>query len=540
MTNEQLQAETERLQLEKAKLQAEKDVADAKKALADANTALDAATRVPDETAENLRKQKEIVDAQKALADSKRAMLAANTTPDSTVVELQKQKELVDAKKALADAQKALETATKEPNQVSDELASQKQLLDARKAVVDAQAALDAVTAVPSELKAQKALAEARRDAANAEIEAWKAKNIGTVAGAEFSGKVDLKEGAGKVEGALLAAVAVRKGAVIIAEKVTSISGVNHFELFAAKDFPKFQHLQTFRFQKEMIEQGFEFAGIEKPSSQPGREEAATPAMIGAGFEALSKILSWLKTDYTIGGSAVTIDESVLLYSVAGEIAEKGKIARLSSIYQPSAMAASVKATTAEIAELIGYRSEAVAKIESASRSITELETLISGSTDDNEKQALNELAGNLRSEIEKINGAISACDKFLESLVTSDPATGTSPLNGLVVEKSLENSLNGGAAVVLLRLESTGGSYFVAKNLLTGLGKMPLHYMGGATVSYVVLSGSEGNVLAGGVIPVHGGFVKAQDLEEKLLSSESKPREDIPRRHKSNPSNGK
>ena len=40
---------------------------------------------------------------------------------------------------------------------------------------------------------------------------------------------------------------------------------------------------------------------------------------------------------------------------------------------------------------------------------------------------------------------------------------------------------------------------------------------MGGATVTYLLLDGAQGKVLAGDVIPVYGGFVKTDDLRNEL-----------------------
>ena len=48
----------------------------------------------------------------------------------------------------------------------------------------------------------------------------------------------------------------------------------------------------------------------------------------------------------------------------------------------------------------------------------------------------------------------------------------------------------------------------------------MPLYHMGGSTASYVLLSGKEGRVLASDVVPVHGGFVKAGDVEKELTKT--------------------
>ena len=57
-------------------------------------------------------------------------------------------------------------------------------------------------------------------------------------------------------------------------------------------------------------------------------------------------------------------------------------------------------------------------------------------------------------------------------------------------------------------------------KNLLTALFKIPLYHMGGATITYLLLDGKEGKVLAGDIVPIYGGFVKSSDLKDDLQKS--------------------
>jgi len=54
-------------------------------------------------------------------------------------------------------------------------------------------------------------------------------------------------------------------------------------------------------------------------------------------------------------------------------------------------------------------------------------------------------------------------------------------------------------------------------KNLWTGLGRMPLFHMGGSTVTFLLLGGKEGKVLAADAISIYGGFVKTSKLRDEL-----------------------
>lgn len=95
-------------------------------------------------------------------------------------------------------------------------------------------------------------------------------------------------------------------------------------------------------------------------------------------------------------------------------------------------------------------------------------------------------------------------------------------PLSAVAQEFAIEDALKAGGAVLLLRLENSGGGYLLKKNLLTGLGAMPLYHMGGATVTYLLLSGVDGCVLAGDIIPVYGGFVRTDALRTTLAQRET------------------
>jgi hypothetical protein len=86
-------------------------------------------------------------------------------------------------------------------------------------------------------------------------------------------------------------------------------------------------------------------------------------------------------------------------------------------------------------------------------------------------------------------------------------------PLSAIAEELAIHNALKEDGTVLLLRLENSGGSYLVKKHFLAGLLKSPLYHMGGATVTYLLLRGTNGSVLAGGIVPVHGGFKNADEL---------------------------
>jgi hypothetical protein len=218
-----------------------------------------------------------------------------------------------------------------------------------------------------------------------------------------------------------------------------------------------------------------------------------------------------------VGGLQLTLDESLLVFSVSGKLAEANTNARLPMVYLPEAKSKAITALTKELIELTELRGVAFAQMESTSKGADKLELNLAQMPDSAEKQALLKTVSDARVQAEQIKGAISSYDGFANGLTTPDSKTNAIPLVVLAQELAIEEVLEANGTILLLRLESTGGGYFIKKNLWTGLFGMPLYHMGGATVTYVLLSGKGGKVLAGDVVPVHGGFVKAGDMKKSL-----------------------
>lgn len=416
--------------------------------------------------------------------------------------DLQKQIELLKKEKEVLDAQKA-------------KLESEKALLDAQKSLVESQKALqqaqDASSQKVTELQTQKSLADAQKALADAQTQAMLARYIGEVKAGPYSGTVNMKEKAGTEEALLLGARAIKEGAGKIATAVKDKA--DKFYLFGTKEFPNFQRLLTFRFRKELIKQAFEAAGI-KPRGR--LEEMVTPGMVSAGLDAFSKLLGFFKTDYEIGGIDVKLDESVLIFSVAGRLTAKE--VHLPLIYEPNAQTAAISALAQEMAELVRLRNQAADEVTRTKNLIADIEKKVADPQNAASKEALLAKVPALKLTLDQLTGVITLYDSFASSLTTPDANTGSVPLAILAQEFTIDTALKQDkTAVLLLRLENTGGGYLLEKNLLTGLGKLPLHHMGGATVSYLLLNGPDGKVVDANVYPIHGGFYRTQNIRGEL-----------------------
>ena len=414
--------------------------------------------------------------------------------------ELTAKKANVDAQKALLDSQKALSDAQSQAASAKDtaleELKKEKEKLDAEKAQIDA----------------EKAVVDSKKALLDSQSQAVLAKYIGDVKTGPYSGTVTMENKAGTEEAALLAARAVNEAAAKVVEAVEG-NGTK-FYVFAASQFPNFQRLLSFRFRKELVKQAFASAGV----SRPAETEAFVPPpeLASAGLDAFAKLIGFFKTDFTLGGAEVNLDESLLLFSVAGGLSKKSKEAHLPIIYEPSAQQKAVAALTGELAELVDLRARASNNVKDLQNKIADNEKKASNPANTSIKDSLLRDNAQLKAKEAQLNGVIALYDSFAGALTTPD-ANGILPISTVAQESAIDSALKGGGLVLILRLESSGGGYLVKKNLWTGLGRMPLFHMGGATVTYVLLQGTDGRVLAGGVVPDHGGFVRTDKIRDAL-----------------------
>lgn len=416
------------------------------------------------------------------------------------------------------DIQKQIDLLKKQ----TDELNAEKAKLDAQKALQDSQKALDQTKASSTQqvtdLQNQKALADAQKALADSQSQAALSKYIGTdVKAGPYSGNVTMKDKAGTEEAQLLAAQALREAAVKVAEQVRDRSEI--FYIFRNTELPNFQRLAGFNFRVTLLEQAFSKAGITAP--QKTGVEFVTPAMVSTGLDAFSKILAFFKTDYEIGGTDVKLDDSLLLYAVSGELTKANgtspaKEVHLPLIYEPTLQDLSNNVLVKKLYDLFELRRIADSQLTAIKNLIVDTQKKADDPANASTKASLLAAVEGLKPKIDQLTAVIALYDTFATSLSTPD-ANGILPLTTVAQENAIFSALQKGSAVLLLRLESSGGGYLLKKNLWTGLGRMPLFHMGGATVTYLLIKGQSGGVITGNVVPVYGGFVRTDRLRDEL-----------------------
>ena len=111
---------------------------------------------------------------------------------------------------------------------------------------------------------------------------------------------------------------------------------------------------------------------------------------------------------------------------------------------------------------------------------------------------------------IAHLDGAVSLHTSFVTKLTATD---GPLSISSVAREIALEISLNKGAGLLMVKAVKSGGSLYTEKNHWTLLGRMPFFVGAGVIVSFALLDGSDGRVLASGQHGCHGGFSSPKQL---------------------------
>lgn len=410
--------------------------------------------------------------------------------------------------------------------------------LTARTAVENAEAAYAAaqraraqaanLTTTPlADLQAQLAIENANRDLAIATTDSRIAQTIGTVRNASYTGAVELKEKAGMLEAKLLATKAVHDAAQRIATAVrSSVTDMQTVVLAPGSSFKAPERIAMYRFRVAMLRKvlgdaldsaaagGVEAAGLESV--------AALPAVASAGLEAAGKLLSFFKTDYSIGGLDVALDESVAMYAVAGALGPHALV-KMPVLHLPSEKQAAIETIMKDVSELLAQRQRAEALALVAAARVKRAERELTTAKDDVKGDIQDEIVALTASEAQ-LKSAVSAFDAFTTGLITPAGTPAREPLADLLSDLALDSVLTQAPAaggktplLLLIRLEGSGGGILLKKNLFTGLGAPPLFHMGGAAVSYLLLEGATGRVLQGDTIAQHGGYTQSSKMGQTL-----------------------
>jgi hypothetical protein len=453
---------------------------------------------------------------------------------------LKKQKEVLDAEKAVMDARKAIADANKPP---------------APPAPPSAQATEIAAAKAATELAtAQKALADARKAQSEADLAAAKAA-IGEVPSSGIEGTVDLKENAGDLEAALLAMAAVREAADIIGRRIREVLPTQAaIVMVSAAETPTFGNAVAYDAEVALVNRLFDKAIDSAEARAPMPTPTPTPApkpdaqvvtdaevamtlpvlaTAGLALDATTRLLSFFRSDFVVKGTAVTLEDAAALNAIAcalhhplagapaGSPGAKAFAVSMPAVYDPATAADGAKFFVDDAAALSGLRGDAL-KLQTTIEgemallregiAAAELDPAKKGGAD---HQAATKALGERTDLTAGLKSAIAFMDAWLMKLGTPD-SKGVAALVNVAKEKGLAAAIRAGYLLVV-KVTKAGGGVMTQKNLWTFFGALPLFHMGGAAVSFTLLNGTTGHVAAADTIPVHGGFVKADQLRTTL-----------------------
>jgi hypothetical protein len=496
-----------------------------------------------------LKRAKELAEAEKAKLEAEKGRLEAQKALDAQksrgaddelkvkTAAATSEKQLAEAEKARIDAQRALEQAKRPADPAAEALHVKQARAKAEKEFADAQkAAADA----------EKAGADASKAKSEAEVAAFKAQ-FGEIPISPYKGEISLKENAGKTEALLLAAHAVRSVAAAIVTEIQSRPV--EVMLVSPADVPSFDSLIRFRAEVGIIQKAFDATdgvsqdamhkepadaagqpGIVKPARVP-RKEKAVPLVAAAGLavEAADRFLGFFKSDYTVGGIDVTLEDAMLINELAGLLTEKKFTVYLPKLFNARELVESGTGVVAELEDLALRREDIASTAIVHERLSTAWTERAMHEAEDEKKKRMRAAAEAHQYAAKALLNSITLYDSWFARLSSSDEKLAAVTIIAVIREQAIMNALNRGRSLLVAHLHASGGSYYTKKNIWTVFGGMPFFHMGGTVASFALIDGKTGAVAKAGTVPVHGGFIKATKLANEIVTRPGPPQHKRP-----------
>jgi hypothetical protein len=366
-----------------------------------------------------------------------------------------------------------------------------------------------------------KAIAEARKAQADADLATMKLR-FGTEVPAAYSGAVTANANAGAVEAHILAGEAVSGAARAIVGRVKA-KGVAPVVLIASSDALRFDSLIGFGVSRRVFEEAYADAKraleeLMRLPPMPGKTDAppppkaAGPGAIALSLDAMNKILGFFRSEYTIAGMDIGYEDSILLHAVAGELSASSLPATVPFLFNRPAIDMAGNPVFEALRSISEKRADIPVRIALLERMNSDLEEQLKGATDAR-KNALVQRQAKVKEVLDKWKAAGALFDSQFGKLGVPDEK-GVVPVATLVKEAAINDALSGGSRLLIVKTQKSGGSYFTKKNMWTSLGAMPFFVAGGTVASFVLLDGKAGHVLDAGVVPIHGGYHRVDEIE--------------------------
>ncbi len=436
---------------------------------------------------------------------------------------------MATAQPSVDDYKKQTELATAETAAANAQLT----LLEAKKKLADATADPDAAKAATDAKLAASKAATAQLDADKAQFDAAQSllKSKYAVPDSGISGDVKLGDKAGALEIALLASYATKlvgkeiahtvqgrldssKAARPAAAKpivVMSTGEQLDFQVSYAYELQRVWMRQTLINAKTMVEA----PSTGKDKGGPGTESFAA---VGVAVQAMSKILGFFKSDFSVAGADVASDDTLLAQAVAENL--MGCEIYFPGIYMP--LATDGTGLQKSLEDIKPNYDDLVTARERLKREARELglASALNKNASEADKQAKIKSDFDLKIVEEKIamlTTVMGAYETFVARLYGADGAAAFISRQ-LVLKEKLALP---GARLLHVKMNKAGGESYIEKNLWTSFGAMPYKVAGGIVASYALIDSATGAVAVSGTVVKHGGFSKANLVGEYIAGGQ-------------------
>lgn len=359
------------------------------------------------------------------------------------------------------------------------------------------QIAMDALVAEKAEAELAEQVAKAKKAAIEAKDAAAKAA-IGTIPDApEPKGSVTVKENGGRSEAMLMAARAATRAAVTIADEVRAVPVTGPVILLIGMEPPSRAAWAQFDLGARLLADQFERAAAlmtatrnRFPAGAPAEIAIESLTPIGAGIEAAAKLAQFFQGEYTVQGIAIDANSTALATALAMRLRDRALI--VPALY-PAPTPEADAALFARLTQLAD--ASAIARGDA-----TEAEAQAVATAGTPAASAFTRAAAAARD-------VLAAYDAFMTRQAAADDK-GVVLIERVRREHGVDALLaRPGAVALMIEHDAALGGLYTVRNLWTIFGGPPVHVMGGAIASYLMVRAADGVVLAGGTIPIHGGY---------------------------------
>jgi len=243
---------------------------------------------------------------------------------------------------------------------------------------------------------------------------------------------------------------------------------------------------------------------------------------IGAEVSSVVNLLSYFRSNYTVGGITVTgQDDALLMTAVASELGRRN-VPILTA--DASSGVAPAQCIDRQIGVLEGLRRQNAQALNIVKAKIASLRAPLNANSTPAERLRVEAEAAPFVEMESQLSSAISLYDDLRKTLF--DASAGATPAIGPVLNAmALEERLNATRGRLLwVRLNSANGGYYTESNVWTFLGSVPIHYAGGVVVSYRLIQYDEGRLVEAGIVPVFTGHIRAGSVRNHLPDGDPPP----------------